>query len=80
MRLRAHEAIIACPRVMRPGLEDVPCEADLLVAVRGCRADGLWLDVLNAPCFHALTDAEEGLVLDAACEELDRRYSEAHDR
>lgn len=77
MRLARHEALVACPR---PGLEDVPCEADLLVAVRGCREDGLWIDVIEAPCGHTLTDAEEGLVLDSAADTLDRRYSERMDR
>lgn len=80
MRLASHEAIVACPRVMRPGLEAVTCEADLLVAVRGVRQEGQWLDVLSAPCAHTLTDEEEGAVLDSAADTLTRRYSERMDR
>lgn len=76
MRLASHEAIVACPRVMRPGLEDVTCEADMLVAVRGVRQAGQWLDVLSAQCQHTLTDEEEGAVLDQACDHLTTRYAE----
>lgn len=46
--VRRHEALVACPRVMRPGLTDVPCEADLLVAVQGTRDDGLWIEYEGA--------------------------------
>lgn len=71
---------MACPRVMRPGLEDVTCEADLLVAVCGIRQEGLWLEINDAPCQHTLTDEEEGEVLDAAIDHLTTRYSERYDR
>lgn len=77
--MRRHEALVACPRVMRPGLTDVPCEADLLVAVQGTRDDGLWIEY-EAPCQHTLTLEEEGVVLTAACDTLDRRYAEMETR
>ncbi len=77
-----NQAVVACPRVMRPGLGEVTCEADILVTVHGrgdeAWLDGYeaWLDGYEAPCGHTLTENEQGAVLDAATDDIDRRARE----
>jgi hypothetical protein len=69
-RLRNNEVTVACPRLIRPGLTEIPCEADIRVWVHGQDDEDAALEEYAAPCGHTLTDAEEGLVLDDALERL----------
>lgn len=74
---RSNEAVIACPRMIRPGLEELPCEADILVTVGGSPDEGFFIDEYLASCRHTLSPEEEESALTRA---LDHLASLAYDR